>query len=98
MYHSHTVYYVPERGITMLELRVSDIEPKSRIETAKSFIRKYSLDMNEYELEYYLLGKYSRKDALKVEKQLVDNLMEKFHISEDRAYEIIGQMRKSVRK
>lgn len=83
----------------MLELRVSDIEEsKSRIEIAKSFIRKYSLDMNEYELEYYLLSKYSRKDALKVEKQLVSNLMEKFHVSEDRAYELIGLMRKSVRK
>ena len=51
---------------------------------------------NEYEIEYFLLGKYSRKDALSIEKKLIMHL-EKY-MSKDRAYEIIGSLRKTIRR
>ena len=80
----------------MLELSLSQAINPEPIESVRDFINSYSLTYNEYEIEYFLLGKYSRKDALSIEKKLIMHL-EKY-VSKDRAYEIIGSLRKIVRR
>ena len=78
-----------------LTLSQSNLEP---IETVQEFINSYSLNFNKYELEYYLMGKFSRKDASAIEEKLLMQIKKKYDLSEDRAYEIIGLMRKTIRR
>ena len=80
----------------MLELSLTQAINHEPIQSVWDFINSYSLKYNEYEIEYFLLGKYSRKDALSIEKNLIMHL-EKY-MSEDRAYEIIGSLRKTIRR
>ena len=80
----------------MLELSLTQAINPEPIQSVRDFINSYSLKYNEYEIEYFLLGKYSRKDALSIEKKLIMHL-EKY-MSKDRAYEVLGIMRKSVRR
>ena len=80
----------------MLELSLTQAINHEPIQSVRDFINSYSLSYNEYEIEYFLLGKYSRKDALSIEKKLIMHL-EKY-MSKDRAYELLGIMRKSVRR
>ena len=80
----------------MIALKIESQIPNLSIETVQDFINSYSLEDNEYEIEYYLLGKYSRNDALAIEKRLLKQIEKKVS-SIDRAYEIIGSMRKKAR-
>ena len=81
----------------MIALKIETQIPSS-IETVREFINSYSLEENEYEVEYYLLGKYSRSDASAIEKRLLKQIEKKVNGNIDRAYEIIGSMRKKVRR
>ena len=58
----------------MLELSLTQAINPEPIESVRDFINSYSLKYNEYEIEYFLLGKYSRKDALSIEKKLIMHL------------------------
>ena len=81
----------------MIALKIETQIPSS-IETVREFINSYSLEENEYEVEYYLLGKYSRSDASAIEKRLLKQIEKKVNGNIDRGYEIIGSMRKKVRR